>query len=307
MNSAARNNISAISECAWVQEFFCWINKELSSLKHTDARNMVARMVGKKEGVFQEALAEIVFMALWKKLGWDFNKDPKVQGHRPDFQLTIGNNNQSSMIAEISIIRQNHDHYSKFVDGDWKMRVNGKIVDKWPIVKPTDQAHRVIMKVDQKYKKYFSLLGGQPLVVGLYQSGFRNKFYLDNSQFQSALYGDLKINFGTGETWRQPAIQVSESGNELQRGLFGFEEEYKNIVAVIVCSEEFYKCDNHNDKAIIDSEWRKAKFWFTIYLNPLCESTDGIKFFLDQHEILVSGIEKDGCLVFHEPAGIEFY
>jgi hypothetical protein len=307
MNSAARNNISAIRKSPWVRDYFCWLNKVLACLKRVEREKMVSRMIAKGEGSYHEVVAEIVFLDLWNWLRWRFTKDPTKSNKTPDFEVHYGAHHKSSFVCEVSVIRHDHPHAFTMIDEKGVIRVNGEIVKELPVITdPIDQVHRIIMKIDQKQKKYSAVLENTPIVVGLFQYGFENQFYMDEFQFKNALYGDLKCNFVSNEISHQPSVHTSESNQEIKRGLFGF-EEYSHIAAVIVCCEDFYKFNIPQTKYSTSQEWWKLRYGFTIYSNPQSAWAQQKLNPFAKGNIPVSGILKGDRLLFSEPYEIEFY
>ena len=50
MNPTAKNWISGISECKWIEEYFCWINDQLTHLRPKQRRQIINRIVSGDEG-----------------------------------------------------------------------------------------------------------------------------------------------------------------------------------------------------------------------------------------------------------------
>ena len=187
--------------------------------------------------------------------------------------------------------------------------MNGKPIDKLPpATNKINQSHRPLMRINEKLNKYRHILTveDRPFVICFFQYGF-DRFYLDDFQIRNALFGDLTINFGTGEFWHQPSIGTTQHNPKVYRGIFEF-KEYSHLAAVIVCKQEFYRTSNIMLEKPKPHYPQKAKFSFAIYANPLGKwaRRDNNPFSLLGFP--VNGLGGDeNTLEFCAPKEVEFY
>lgn len=310
MSNTARNRISCIPECKWVEEYFAFLNKQIQSLSEKQKRDIISRIVSSDDNQYHEAIAELVYIAFWNKLNWSFEKDPEINGKTPDFKVCFDKEHNRSFLCDVTVVRHNHPHQDQRIDFDEKtgittITVDGKVVDELPLItEPIDQAHRFLMRIKEKFENYRNILNDIPFVICFYQ--FEDTFYLNDFQITNALFGDLKLDFKTGESWHQPSIQTTKHNQNVKRGIFGF-EEYKPLMAIITCEQEFYQTSN----TIIDKPKphypQKAKFSFGIYANLLGEWANK-----DNNPFSLLGFPVNGLidvdkLQFCAPKEIEFY
>jgi len=271
MSATARRWISNISECTWIKDYFSFLNKQLAYLKGKQRKDIITRIGSPDDKQYYEAIAELVYIAFWKYMKWSFEKDPNINEKKPDFKVTFGREGQDTFLCEVAVVRHNHPRYDVVMDGKTgAMTMKGKPINKLPVVPvPLEQAHRFLMKLEEKLDNYRQILTTQqmPFVVCFFRYG-ENILYLDDHQIRNALFGDPIFNFSTGELWHQPNIQSTRYGQKVHRGIFGF-EEYKHLTAVIDCAQECYQTTNIMLKEPKPHYPQKAKFRFAIYVNPL--------------------------------------
>ena len=262
MSTTARNWMSAAPKEQWVKDYFDFLNRQLCSLELRQRQEMVRRIVASSDNKFHEAIAELVYVALWNHLKWPFNKDYQIAGQKPDFRVSFRGPQASFFYSDVTVVRHNHPQRPHKVELDGR----GKIAKLPVVTEPIQQAHRFIMKIKDKFKRYSSKIGEIPFLVCFFQSGFEDCFYLDDFQIQSALFGDLKLDFDTGELRYEPSIQ-NTAHDTRTHGVFGF-EEYKSLTAVIACKEEFYASRGIGCRDERQG-YHKPRFGFTVYSNPL--------------------------------------
>lgn len=254
MSKTARNWISRIPECKWLQDYFSELNKGLNCLKRKQRKDIIRRLVSQRDGEYHEAIAELAYILLWNHLGWPFEKDLCINGKTPDFKVSLGN---TFFICDATIVRHNHPHEPKIIEAREDLTT--------PLPPATiEQSHRFLMKIKEKFEKY----GNFPLVIGFYQGKSEDEFYLDDFQLRNALFGEERINFGTWEVYHQAKIINTEHG-ELKVGVFTF-DEYRPLSAVIVCTQESYPISDER----LQTPKPHYKFSFSIYPNPLGEWAD---------------------------------
>jgi hypothetical protein len=262
INPTARNLIAQIPEGGWAKDYVDFLNKQLRRLKRKQRKEIIKRIAGSTDAQYYEAVAELVYIGFWDHLKWSFEKDPTVGVLTPDFKVFYGRED-SFFFCDVTVAR--HDRPPK------RIVLNSEIINdipKLPIVtQPLQQAHRFLMKIQDKVNKYRTALGQHPLVICFFVYGHENQFYLDDFQIRNALFGDLKLNFSTGETWYEPISKHTAHGRS-DEGIFGF-DKYKIVAGVVVCTEEFCQIPSTlPNKPRPQHAW-KVKFSFRVYCNPL--------------------------------------
>jgi len=303
MSSTARNWISCIPECKWVENYFNWLNEQILHINLKQREQLIKRLVDQDDNKFYEAIAELVYIAFWNYLKLSFRKDPKIKDYTPDFEVFLDRKLKLSFLSDVTVVRHNHPHE--------KIVINGESIDKntvklKPVTAPIQQSHRILMKIVEKFKKYYKILNNYHFVICLYKIGFENVFYLDDFQIRSALFGDLKLSFKNGESWYEPSIQTTVHNQQVCKGIFGF-EEYKPLTAVITCDHEFYATSNTMLEKPKPHYPRKARFSFSIYLNPLGEWSKGTDDPFSTSDIQVNRLIDENKLSFCDPKVIDFY
>lgn len=257
MSKTAHNWISCTPECKWAQDYFSYLNKQLSCLKRKQQDRMIRKLVSPRDGEYYEAIAEIAYIALWNHLGWPFKKDPSIGGKTPDFKVTYDEN--SNFIFDVTVVRHNHPHKPIIIE------------KKSLCTDPIEQSHRFLMKIEERFRKYqqICISCNTPLVIAFFLYASEDQFYLDDFQLERALYGEQTINVTTRETYHQPKIMRTKHG-ESKVGILTF-DEYKPLSAIIVCSLEFCRASNKLQQSPKPHYPLKAKLTFGIYHNPFGE------------------------------------
>lgn len=266
MSETARNWISIIPECKWMQDYFCHLNECLNPLKKKQKIDIIRRLASPEDGKYHEAIAELAYISFWKYLGWPFEKDPHVGGKTPDFKVPFDN---SFFFCDVGVVRHNHPYEPKTIE------TLEDLATPLPLPEiPIEQSHRFLTKLNDKFRKYLQICApyNTPLVIAFFQYRFEDQFFLDEHQLKVALFGDEKVNFSTGERYHQPKIINTEHG-ELKVGVFTF-DEYKPLSAIIVCTQESYPISDERLQTLKPHYPLKFKFTFSIYPNPFGEWAD---------------------------------
>jgi hypothetical protein len=262
MNATARNLISGIPEGGWAKDYVHFLNTQLGRLTRKQRKGMISRIASTTDAAYYEAVAELVYMAFWDHLRWPSEKDPTLGEQTPDFKVSYGRE-ATHFFCDVTVVR--HDRPPRRIVLNSEGLNN---IPKLPLVKePLQQAHRFLMKIQEKFNKYESALGDDPLVICLFVYGHENLFYLDDFQVRNALFGDLKLNLGTDELWYEPGSELTAHGSS-DKGIFGF-DQYKIISAVLVCTEEFYQTRSGGPREPMRVNSWKVRFGFHIHCNPL--------------------------------------
>ena len=262
MNHTARSLIVRIPEGGWAEGYVDFLNMQLRRLARKQRKEITNRIVGPTDAKYYEAVAELVYIALWDHLKWSFEKDPTVGTRTPDFKVSYGRE-ANYFFCDVTVVR--HDHPVKRVVLNSKSL---KEIQKLPpVTQPIQQAHRFLMKIQEKLNKYRTRLGHDNLVICFFAYGHENLFYLDDFQIENALFGDRKLDFRTGQSWYEPSTQATAHGTS-DVGIFGF-EEYKVVAAVVICSEEFCQTPTTVPKDPARGCSWKVRFGFRVYCNPL--------------------------------------
>ena len=310
MSATAKNWISGISECKWIEEYFCWLNNQLIHLRPKQRKQIIERLVSEHDTKYHESIAEIVYIAFWNYVNWSFDKDPKINGKTPDFRVFYGEDNKYSFLCDVTVVRHNQPHHDLVIDGKRGiMTMDGKPIDELPVAtQPINQSHRFLMRIKEKLDKYRQILTieDKPFVICFFQYKFEDILYLDDFQIRNALFGDLTVNFRTGEFWHQPSIDITQHDQKVNRGIFGF-EEYSHVAAVIVCKQEFHPTSNIMLERPKPHYPQKAKFSFAIYSNPLGKWTHRDDNPFSLLGLPVNGLKDVDTLEFCDQKEIEFY
>lgn len=309
MSATARNWISRISDCKWVEDYFAFLNKQLSCLSNEGRKDIRSRLVSSNDNQYYEAVAELVYIAFWNRLKWRFEKDPKINGKTPDFKVFY--DNSLCFYCDVTIARLSRKDNSKYKpmtldELKRQLQLPQQEKEKCLPTEPIEQAHRFLTEIDQKVKKYREISTNVPFVICFFIYGLENLFYLDDFQIRNALLGKLTISFTNGEVWHQPSIQITEHNQAANNGIFGFEEN-KILTAVIICTQEFYTTSNKTLTKPKPHYPRKAKFSFSIYANPLGAWANKEKNPFSSSGLSVNGLADATNLEFCAPREIEFY
>jgi len=301
MNGTAREWLSTINDLAWVKEYFSWLNREMCFFSLRDRRDILFRALSKGENSFHESVAEIVFAAFWRYLGWQCKKNPKIGELTPDFKVKYDKLSEKSFLCDVSVVRQNHPHHKILIDEDNRIFVNGVLSSRLPLVTaPIDQAKRFIMKVDEKMNKYVDVLHSEPFVMALFQYDFENNFYLDDFQARTALYGEFKFNFSDNTFSYSPLQRKENSRGIVEKGIFGH-PFYEKLSAVIICRQNFEELENIRNPDG-PRQW-KSIYDISVFLNQssaLENAFSGSGFECDR-------VTEDSMIELGNPKTISFY
>lgn len=263
MNATARKLISGIPEGGWAKDYVHFLNTQLGRLTRKQRKGMINRIASTTDAAYYEAVAELVYLAFWDHLRWPFEKDPMLGEQTPDFKVSFSKQQPNCFFCDVTVARHNHPEKPVVL----KSETLNDIPELPPAKQPIQQAHRLLMKIQEKFNKYKCTLKDQPFAICFFNYGHEDLFYLGDFQIRNALFGDLKLDFRSGRTWYEPSIQTTTHGKS-DVGVFGF-DEYKSVAAVVVCREEFYQVsDTLPSESVSQQSW-KVKFGFSVYSNPL--------------------------------------
>lgn len=272
MNIALMACLKVYEEHKSVAGYIEWLNRELNCdcLDKTSREGIFDRLISSSNESYEEALAELVYIALWNRLDWQFRKDPKAGIKTPDFGVWIAPQETFSFFAEATVVRHDQNHHHTFLELDEnRIWVDGSLVDKLPIVKkPIEQDHRIGMKIAQKAHKYKGMAGDLPLVICIFIRGFENNFYMGRFQVENAIYGQKTIAFPSGEIFFKPKIKATEHNKKACVGIFAF-EEYKHVNSLLVCRERILTRSSDESETGQEDESFKVAHEFIAYANPL--------------------------------------
>lgn len=307
MNHPARNLISAISKSPSVVAYIAWLNGQLTYLVPKQRIELLKRIVSQHANSYHEAIAELVFIALWRKLGWPFEKDPEIYGKKPDFKVFYEKGDNSFFISEITVIRHNHPYKEIEINGDFAEINNEKDKNKFPtITQPITQSHRVLMRIGEKFEKYKNILKGNPFVLCIYIPGHPDTFFISDFQIRNALFGEKTINFTTGECSHKCKSMETEHKQNVEIGVFGF-EKYNELNSIIVCKELYPQVTYTNgDNKEISDFWKLTPS-FDIYANPLGLWANKQNNPFLAKDFPINGVTNEDILKFYDPKIINFY
>jgi hypothetical protein len=299
MSASARNWISGIPSYSWVKDSFDFLNRQLSLLSSKQRKEIIKRIVDPKDTKYHEAIAELVYVGFWNYLKWSFEKDPKINGQKPDFRVSYNKGGEDRFIGDVTVVRHNHPEKPIKLNTD-----SIHHIQKLPLVtQPIQQAHRFLMKIKEKFNKYRNTLSNTPFIICFFEYAIEDSLYLDDFQIRNALYGDLKFDFGSGKLWYQPNIQPAAHGKS-DVGIFGF-DEYRLLTGVAICREEFYQVSNM--MAEKRKPYWKPKYGFSIFPNPLGAWASKEKNPFSIAGFPINGIADTGQIESCEPKDIEFW
>jgi hypothetical protein len=301
MNATARNLISGIPEGGWAKDYVDFLNTQLARLPRKQRKGMINRIASTSDAAYYEAVAELVYIALWDHLRWPFEKDPTLGEQKPDFKVSLSKQQPNCFFCDVTVVRHNHPEKLVVLNSE----TLNDIPELPPAKQPIQQAHRLLMKIQEKFNKYRRTLNDHPFVICFFKYGHEDVIYLGDFQVRNALFGDLKLDFRTGGTWYEPNIQTTAHGKS-DVGVFAF-DEYESVVAVVVCREEFYQVSDSLPSGSVSQRPWKVKFGFSVYSNPLGAWAVKEDNPFSRAGFPVNGLVDNGRLEFWDPKYVEFW